>query len=253
MSQSTGIPYNIEAAQAFVESDFNATATSSKGAQGWLQFLPSTYDQFAAQAGVAPNTEFTPTDEAQVYDAYMGELLRQNRGDIRNALAAYNAGDPQSPAGQQYASEILKIAGAPDSVVPGTAVTTASMGPFPGGNWDPFNWVWGLFGGAQHAATQGINDLVGQVTKELGAALKKAWADAWKRFEPDFIRIGFILLGVVILYAGIQGFLKPPSAGPTTLLVNSAKSVRRSSRTKNSPSGDSDTGADTEAIETEAT
>lgn len=235
MSQATGIPYNVEAAQAFIESDYNATAVSPAGAQGWLQFLPSTYDQYAVQAGVPSGTEFTPADEAKVYDVYMSSLLTQEHGDLRNALAVYNAGDASSPAGQQYASSILKLAGQPDTVIPGTGTitTTSSLGPFPGGNWDPLNWTWGLFSHAQHAAQQGINDLIGQITKDIGAALKKAWADAWKRFEPDFIRIGLILLGVLILYAGIQGFLQP-NATPTQIVVDSA---RQSKANTNSATG----------------
>jgi hypothetical protein len=163
----------------------------------------------------------------------METLLRQEHGDLRNALAAYNAGDPASPAGQQYASEILNLAGQPDTTVSGTGniTTTSASGPFPGGNLDPFNWIWSLFGGAQHAATQGINDLLGQITKDIGSALKKAWANAWKRFEPDFIRISLVLLGVLILYAGIQGFLQP-NASPSAIIVDAArKSTTRANNT----------------------
>ena len=234
MSQATGIPYNIEAAQAFVESSFNATAVSSAGAEGWLQFLPSTYNQYAGQAGVAPGTEFDPLSESKVYDAYMGSLLSTYHGDVRNALAAYNAGVASSSAGQAYASQILKLAGQPDVTVTGTApgTTTSSLGPFPGGNNDPLNWIFGLFHGASNAAQKGINDLIGQAVKDVGGALKKAWSDAWKRFEPDFIRIGLILLGVIIVYAGIQGFLRP-NAGPTQITVQSVKSAQKSAKARN--------------------
>jgi hypothetical protein len=229
---ATGIPYNVEAAQAFVESSFNAQAVSSAGAEGWLQFLPSTYDTYAAQAGVQPGTEFNPADEEKVYDSFMSSLLATYHGDVRNALAAYNAGTASSPAGQQYASEILALAGSGDVTVPGgttptgtptpSVLTSASGGPFPGGEFDPFNWVWSIFGGAAKAGTQGIQDLINATFSFLGGIVKKSWADAWAHYKPDLIRIGLILLGVIVIYAGIQGFLRP-NAEPSQIVVQSAK------------------------------
>ena len=111
MSQSTGIPYNVIASQANNESGFSATARSSAGALGWLQFLPSTYDSYAAQAGVAKGTEFNPASEAKVYDVFMSHLLKQEKGNLRNALAAYNAGPGNLGAGYSYADKILGEAG----------------------------------------------------------------------------------------------------------------------------------------------
>jgi hypothetical protein len=111
MSQSTGLPYDVIAAQANTESGFSATAQSSAGAEGWLQFLPSTYDSNAAAAGVEPGTEFNPADEAKVYDVYMAGLLKQEHGSVRNALAAYNAGPGNLNAGYPYADKILGEAG----------------------------------------------------------------------------------------------------------------------------------------------
>lgn len=229
---ATGIPYNIEAAQAFVESSFNANAVSSAGAQGWLQFLPSTYDTYASTAGVATGTEFNPSDEEKVYDVFMKDLLATYHGDVRNALAAYNAGDASSPAGQQYASEILALAGSGDVTVPGgttptgtptpSTLTSAAGGPFPGGEFDPFNWVWSLFGGATKAGTQGIQELINAALGFLGGIVKKSWADAWTHYKPDLIRIGLVLLGVIVIYAGIQGFLRP-NAGPQEITIQSAK------------------------------
>jgi hypothetical protein len=238
---ATGIPYNIEAAQAFVESTFNANAVSSAGAEGWLQFLPSTYDQYAAQAGVPTGTEFNPADEEKVYDVFMSSLLSTYHGSVRNALAAYNAGTASSPAGQQYASEILALAGSGDVTVPGgttptgtgipSTLTSASSGPFPGGEFDPFNWIWSIFGGAQHAATQGIQELINAALKFLGGIVKKSWADAWAHFKPDLIRIGLILLGIIVIYAGLQGFLRP-NAGPSEIVVQSAKQGTEKARTR---------------------
>lgn len=129
MASSTGIPYDIIAAQADVESGFNATATSSAGAEGWMQFLPSTYGSYAAQAGVPANSEFNPADEAKVYDVYMGDLLRQEQGNIKYALAAYNAGPGNVQAGIPYANKILAMAGQPN---PPPVVPTTGFPGIPG-------------------------------------------------------------------------------------------------------------------------
>ena len=124
MSKATGIPYNVEAAQANDESGFQAGVVSSAGAEGWLQFLPSTYNGVAAQAGVQPGTEFNPADEAKAYDVYMKQLLNEEGGNVQNALAAYNAGPANIAAGQGYAQSILAAAGVPGNITAGPAAGT---------------------------------------------------------------------------------------------------------------------------------
>jgi len=127
MSNETGIPYDVVAAQAQAESNFNATARSPAGALGWLQFMPGTYNSHAAAAGVGKGTEFNPADEAKVYVVYMNELLKQEHGNLRNALAAYNAGPGNIQAGLGYADHILGTAGQK-----GGTITTGFPLPVPG-------------------------------------------------------------------------------------------------------------------------
>lgn len=131
MSSATGIPQDVIAAQANNESAFSATARSSAGALGWLQFLPSTYSSYAAQAGVPGNSEFNPADEAKVYDVYMSSLLKQEKGNLRNALAAYNAGPGNISAGLGYADKILGEAGqgGGSNISTGNPQTTSSLIP----------------------------------------------------------------------------------------------------------------------------
>ena len=168
MSQSTGIPYGIIAAQAFVESDFRATATSPAGAEGWMQFLPSTYNTYAAQAGVGQGTEFNPADEAKVYDIFMGDLLKQEQGNVRNALAAYNAGPGNIQAGMGYADKILGLANNPN---PPPVVPTTGFPGIPG------------------LPSLSISGILGNLFGDLRDILE---------------RLGLILLGAALILLGIH-------------------------------------------------
>lgn len=102
-----GLPLPVTAAQVSMESGFNPKAVSGAGAQGEFQFMPGT---FASQhTGGSP---FNPNDEARAYAKLMSTLLRQYHGNVRNALAAYNAGPGNIGAGFGYADKILAAAGA---------------------------------------------------------------------------------------------------------------------------------------------
>jgi hypothetical protein len=225
MSAATGIPYNVEAAQAYVESSFSSTAVSSTGAEGWLQFEPGTYNAYAAQAGVATGTEFNPGDESKVYDVFMNTLLKQEGGNLQNALAAYNAGPGNIAAGQGYAQQILSLAGQGNQTVAGgtgtgtstslTSATSALSGPFPGGNLDPLNWGYSLGQAAENTFLGGIEGIG-----------KKVGADIWSYLRGWIIRIGLILIGIFIIYAGIQGLMKE-SAGATNITVGGIKSAAK--------------------------
>ncbi len=69
-----------------VESGFNQRAVSPKGARGLMQLMPET----ARQYGVSDAHDPRQNIEGGV--AYLTDLLRQYGGDMRLALAAYNAG-----------------------------------------------------------------------------------------------------------------------------------------------------------------
>lgn len=210
MSGATSIPQNIIAAQADVESGFNPTAVSSAGAEGWLQFEPTTYDQYAGQAGVSPGTEFDPKSESLVYDAYMSSLLSSYHGDVRNALAAYNAGTANSAAGQQYASTVLSLAQSGDVTVKGgtgnPVVTTGLLGPgpFPGGVFDPLNipFIIGGSGGSGgnivgEGLTSAFTGVFEWFLKQLGITSVK----------DLLIRAGLIIMGFILVIIGISRFI----------------------------------------------
>ena len=78
------VPATIVEAVAWQESRFNHAAVSSKGARGVMQLLPTT----ASDLGVDPSDLRGNIDGGA---AYLAQQLRRF-GDVKLALAAYNAG-----------------------------------------------------------------------------------------------------------------------------------------------------------------
>jgi hypothetical protein len=101
------------AAQLMAESNFNPYASSSAGAQGIAQFIPST----AASYGL--RDPFDPVEAIDAEAHLMSDLLHQF-GSPQLALAAYNAGPapveacdcvPAIPETAAYVSRILALLG----------------------------------------------------------------------------------------------------------------------------------------------
>jgi hypothetical protein len=159
MASATGLPYNVIAAQANEESGFNTQAVSPTGAEGWLQFEPSTYASYTAAAGVANGTEFNASDESKVYDVFMSDLLKEFNGNVSDALAAYNAGPGNLQAGAGYASTILSNAGEGSTIVASPnasqnpTATLTSFNPL-----NPASWLPSIFSGL--GITTDIEDIL---------------------------------------------------------------------------------------------
>jgi soluble lytic murein transglycosylase-like protein len=69
-----------------VESAFRPDAVSSKGAQGLMQLMPGTARELGVQDA------FDPQDNLDGGVRHLSELLALYGGDLKRALAAYNAG-----------------------------------------------------------------------------------------------------------------------------------------------------------------
>ena len=105
-----GIPCTVVRAQLNAESGGQPGLTSSAGAEGPWQFLPSTW------SGLGCTGSFDdPNGSTKCYAKYMYQLMQQYHGNVRDALAAYNAGPLHISAGYGYADGILAAAGQPQN------------------------------------------------------------------------------------------------------------------------------------------
>lgn len=128
-SKGTNLPEPVVAAQINDESGFNPDATSPAGAEGFAQFLPSTYSDYGGTG-----SEYVARNELKPYIKFTNANLQWAGGDVAKALAAYNAGQGNWQAGQGYASTILANANVngglnvnPKKQSPKTAQTTSVL------------------------------------------------------------------------------------------------------------------------------
>lgn len=88
-------PYLV-AAVINVESSFRPDVVSSAGAVGLMQVVPSTAQPIARDAGIKGKMDVTalsdPDTNIRIGTLYLAELLARYGGDVKLALAAYNAG-----------------------------------------------------------------------------------------------------------------------------------------------------------------
>ncbi len=95
----------------FAESGFNPRAVSKRGAMGLMQLMPITAREFGL------DDVFDPAVNIEYGVRYFRKLLNRFNGDVRLALAAYNAGTkyvlkykgvPPFKATQLYISKVLR-------------------------------------------------------------------------------------------------------------------------------------------------
>jgi soluble lytic murein transglycosylase-like protein len=102
-----------------VESAFNARAVSPKGAQGLMQLMPSTAKMMGAKR------PFHPDENVAAGTKYLANLIKKYAGNLRLALAAYNAGPgavekyggiPPYRETQVYVAKVLQMRSRYDGV-----------------------------------------------------------------------------------------------------------------------------------------
>jgi peptidoglycan hydrolase-like protein with peptidoglycan-binding domain len=86
-----GVDARLVRAVAWFESGFNNALVSKAGAQGVMQVTPATWE-YVEQVLVGRKIPHTLSGNVQVGVAYLRQLLREFRGDVRLALAGYVQG-----------------------------------------------------------------------------------------------------------------------------------------------------------------
>lgn len=186
-ASATGLPESVVAAQNYTESGYGSNeGPSSAGAEGPWQFLPSTFQGL----GYSISGIWNWSVSTQAYIKYMNQLLQQEGGNVRNALAAYNAGPGNIQAGYGYADSILAMAGENSSVTT-TAATTSSAS-----------------GGEESSTATSIFPDISNITGFFGDA--KTFIDAllWIVNPASWLRIGSFAIGIILLAIAIYAFVR---------------------------------------------
>ncbi|MCL4402723.1 MAG: lytic transglycosylase domain-containing protein [Acidobacteria bacterium] len=90
-AQSNGLKVELIRAVIRQESGFRPCAVSSKGAMGLMQLMPATVQQYSVRE------PFDAKENIAAGAKLLKELLARYKGDLRTALAAYNAGPSNLP------------------------------------------------------------------------------------------------------------------------------------------------------------
>jgi len=107
-----GVEFALVKAVVHAESAFDKEAVSRAGARGLMQLMPAT----ASMLKVSDIHD--PYDNINGGAQYLRMMLNKFRGDVRNALAAYNAGEanvkkyggiPPFPETKDYVSKVVRL------------------------------------------------------------------------------------------------------------------------------------------------
>lgn len=199
---SLGIPVDVVATQINLESGWNPKAVSPAGAEGIAQFEPGTFASYGPKGG----SPFNVADAFEAYVSYMSELLREEHGDLRKALEAYNAGPGNLGAGAGYASTILSGAGTGDVTASG-----GTGGGGGGGGAQQAGFVGDLLGsipiiGPFLSAGSALSDVAKAIVGTLGP-ISQVFADLGKAVETTMTIVLWLVnpMNWLRLIAGVVG------------------------------------------------
>jgi soluble lytic murein transglycosylase-like protein len=112
-SRSHGVEAALVQAVITAESGFNPNALSRKGASGLMQLMPDTARRYGVR------NIFDPVENIHGGVRYLRDLMAMFNGDMRLALAGYNAGEnaviragnrvPPYPETQNYVPKVMDI------------------------------------------------------------------------------------------------------------------------------------------------
>ncbi len=116
-AQENGLPADLVMALAWVESSWRKNAVSDIGAVGVMQLMPKTVEYVSKQLlGLRTNLDpKNPTSNVRMGTRYLKQLLSQNRGNVRQALIAYNQGltslrtNGSYGVAERYADRVLSL------------------------------------------------------------------------------------------------------------------------------------------------
>ncbi|GAA2903732.1 bifunctional lytic transglycosylase/C40 family peptidase [Streptomyces mexicanus] len=222
--QCPQITASLLAAQLYVESRFDPTAVSDKGARGMAQFTPETWSRYGLDGdGDGVESAFDAADAiaAQAhYDCVLAQEVKGVPGDsTENMLAAYNAGAgaviefggvPPYPETRGYVKAIRELAAkwaaVVDSVLPAGqgAARAVSAAKTALGTW--YRW-----GGSCSPPYTGQNGC------DCSSLTKMAWAAAGvnlPRVTYDQVHAGTAVNSVSQLRPGDLLFSIPGPSGP---------------------------------------
>jgi soluble lytic murein transglycosylase-like protein len=116
-AQENGLPADLVMSLAWVESSWRKNAVSDVGAVGVMQLMPNTVEYVSKKLlGLRSNLDpRNATSNVRMGGKYLRHLLDQNRGNVRQALIAYNQGLTSLQArgsyttAERYADRVLAL------------------------------------------------------------------------------------------------------------------------------------------------